>query len=157
MISSILVALLAFSAAAESALSPVKSLLKRVSPVNCPEGPLKENEYLYQRIRKVRALMLCDVILQFSFLNAIGILISQAFLEFSDAAADRQWNWMDSMYWAVQSTFAPAALVRVLLFQFCSPTNHYALASGNLPQLRQPSDMETIPCQNICGQCNYFT
>ena len=116
MIASILVALLAFSAAAESALSPVKTLLKRVSPVNYPDGPLKENEYLYQRIRKVRILMLCDVFLQFSFLNVIGILISQAFVEFADVDADRQWNWMDSMYWAVQSTFATADLTRAILF-----------------------------------------
>lgn len=108
MIASILVALLAFSAAAESAVSPVKSVLKRLSPVNYPEGPLKENEYVYQRIRKVRAIMLCDITLQFAFLNLIGICISQAFIEFSEVDADRQWNWMDSMYWAVQSKFSPA-------------------------------------------------
>ena len=105
MIVSILVALLAFSAAAESAVSPVKSLLKRLSPVNYPEGPLKENEYVYQRIRKVRAIMLCDITLQFAFLNLIGIFISQAFIEFTEVDVDRQWNWMDSMYWAVQSKF----------------------------------------------------
>lgn len=109
MIASILVSLLAFSAAAESALSPVKSLLKWISPVSYPEGPLKENEYLYQRIRKVRLLMLCDVVLQFSFLNIIGILISQAFIEFTDVDSDRQWNWMDSLYWAVQSKFVLAS------------------------------------------------
>ena len=102
MIASILVALLAFSAAAETAVSPLKSILKRVSPIHYPDGPLKDNEYLYQRIRKVRAVMLCDIAIQFVILNLIGIFASQLFIRYTEVAEDRMWDWADSAYWAVQ-------------------------------------------------------
>jgi len=105
MIVSILVALTALSAAAESAASPIKSLVKRIAkitPLRYPEGPLKENEYIYQRIRKVQAIMLCDVAFQFLMLNLVGIFASQIFIEYTEVDPDRQWDWIDSMYWAVQ-------------------------------------------------------
>ena len=87
-----------------AAASPVKAVLKRISPISYPEGPLKENEYVYQRIRKVKVIMLCDIVIQFTFLNLIGVLVSQAFIEYTEVDADRLWNWMDSLYWAVQTT-----------------------------------------------------
>ena len=107
MIVSMLVALLAFSAAAEKAVSPVKTFVKfiaRISPITYPEGPLEEGEYLYQRIRKVKWVALCDVMFQFVVLNGIGVLASQAFIEFTEVDPDRQWGWIDSVYWAVQTT-----------------------------------------------------
>jgi len=104
MLSALLVAILAFSAAAESAVSPIKGIVKRLWPIYYPEGPLKEHEYLYQRIRKVKAIMLADIVLQFFFLNFLGVLVSQAFVEYIVVDADHQWNWMDSIYWAVQTT-----------------------------------------------------
>lgn len=103
MVVALLVAIIAFSAAAESAMSPIKGFLLRFSPVHYPEGPLKDGEYLYQRIRQVKSVMIMDIAIQFTFLNLIGIFASQIFVLTAEAEA-RQWGWMTSIYWAIQTT-----------------------------------------------------
>lgn len=103
MVVSLLVAIMAFSAAAESAVSPIKAILLKFSPVHYPEGPLKEGEFIWQRVRRVKSVMLMDIAIQFTFLNLIGIFASRIFVLTAEVEA-REWNWMDSIYWAVQTT-----------------------------------------------------
>ncbi|CAB9527098.1 Two pore potassium channel [Seminavis robusta] len=107
MIAAIIVAITAFAAAADSALSPMKNLYKYIAhmtPLTYPEGPLQEGELLYQRVRKVTIISLFDVAFQFTVLNLIGIFASQLFVEYAEVDPERQWDWVDSMYWAVQTS-----------------------------------------------------
>lgn len=150
MIASVLIAILAFSAAAETAASPVKALIKRFSPLSYPEGPLKENEYLYQRIRRVKAVMLCDIVLQFTLLNFIGVVASQVFIEYTEVDETRMWNWMDSLYWAVQTTTTigygdyamPDYMRPMQIFYLTLSTYFTGSALGRLSSLKE--DLEKI-------------
>ena len=48
------VAVTAFSAAAESAFTRIKGVLRQFVPIHNIEGPFQDGEYLYQRVRKIR-------------------------------------------------------------------------------------------------------
>lgn len=155
MIASLLVALFAFSAAADSAVS--NSFAKRfakwvasISPLTYPEGPLKNDEFLYQRIRKVQFIALGDIAFQFFFLNLIGVLSSQAFIAYAEVDEDRKWNWMESMYWAVQTTttigygdYAMPDYMRWFQIIYLSLGTYFTgSALGKLSALKE--EMETI-------------
>ena len=100
---SLLVAIVALSAAAENVVSPIKAILLKFSPVHYPKGPLKEGEYLWQRLGRIRTVMIMNITIQFTLLNLIGIFASHFFVMTSDEK-DRAWDWMDSIYWAIQTT-----------------------------------------------------
>jgi hypothetical protein len=106
MIASLLVAILAFAAAADQAFSPLNGLLG--------ESWQKLNNYLtgkfftkgqllYQQIRRIQFVKIFEVILQFVLLNLLGVFVSRYFANHTDIQS-QQWNWMTSLYWAVQTT-----------------------------------------------------
>jgi hypothetical protein len=106
MIASLLVAILAFSAAADQAFAPLNGLLgESWQKLNgYMTGNIFTNgELLYQQIRRVKFVMIFEVILQFSLLNLLGVFVSRYFANHTDIET-QQWNWMTSLYWAVQTT-----------------------------------------------------
>uniref|UniRef100_A0A7S4KC64 Potassium channel domain-containing protein n=1 Tax=Odontella aurita TaxID=265563 RepID=A0A7S4KC64_9STRA len=56
---------------------------------------------LYQRIRLLKYVKLGDILLQFLCLNCVGVFFSRIFVN-RDPLMD--WTWMDSFYWAIQTT-----------------------------------------------------
>jgi hypothetical protein len=112
---SLLVALTAFSAAAERAFSPIKEFNKRVLfaiPVvggwsrrfiESMDGDLKEGELLYKRVRRMRIFAITEITIQFLTLNVLGLFVARIFVHVWDAdKAD--WTWMTTFYWSVQTT-----------------------------------------------------
>lgn len=99
-----LVAIFAFSAAAENAISPIKNCIKFIYPLNIPEGPLANGELLWHRLLKIRLFVVLDVSIQFVALNLVGILASRFFFIHTDSTTEEWWGWMDSWYWSVQTT-----------------------------------------------------
>ena len=115
MIASVLVAMTAFSAAAERAVSPIAEFNKRVLGsipalssfskhfMSTITGDLKEDELLYKRVGRMRLFALTEVTLQFVSLNLFGVFVARIFVLawHADKAA---WTWMTTFYWAVQTT-----------------------------------------------------
>ena len=115
MITSLLVAILAFSTAADQAFAPLNGLLgenfqKLYGYMNFQKlnGYMTGNRFtkgqlLYQQIRRVKFVLIFEVILQFTLLNLLGVFVSRYFANHTDIES-QQWNWMTSLYWAVQTT-----------------------------------------------------
>jgi len=61
-----------------------------------------EHELLYKRIKRVKRVKMLGILMQFVTLNVIGILLSQ--FCFFMSGNDNKWNWMTTLYWAVQTT-----------------------------------------------------
>jgi hypothetical protein len=106
MIASLLVAILAFSAAADRAFAPLSGLIGESWQKLCRYMTAKfctSGQLLYQQIRRVKFALIFEVILQFVLLNLVGVFVSRYFANHADIES-QQWNWMTSLYWAVQTT-----------------------------------------------------
>ena len=58
---------------------------------------------LYKQVRRLVALRVVELLFYFVTLNAIGVFAARGFVHFSDVP-EQQWNWMTTIYWAVQTT-----------------------------------------------------
>jgi hypothetical protein len=107
MIASLLVAIIAFGAAADQAFSPLSSLMgeswQKLCGYMTGDFFMSGGQLLYQQIRRVQFVMIFEVILQFTLLNLVGVFVSRYFANHTDIES-QQWNWMTSLYWAVQTT-----------------------------------------------------
>lgn len=104
MIASLLVAILAFGAAADHAFAPLSGLLgESWHKLNNYMKGNTSGKLLYQQIRHVKIVMIFEVILQFVLLNLLGVFVSRYFANHTEIES-QQWNWMTSLYWAVQTT-----------------------------------------------------
>lgn len=100
MVVSMLVAIVAFTAAANHAFSPIADLNRKFFDKFL--GDINELEFLHQRVRRVKFLKYFEIACQFSCLNLVGVFASRFF--FLNAPEDEKWTWMTSFYWSVQTT-----------------------------------------------------
>ena len=102
MIVSMLVLVTAFSAAAEKANegNPLDWLQRRVIEYFKRN---KQDQMLYARIRKIVWIKVSHIVVQFLFINLIGVFIARCFINASEEE-NQQWTWMTTFYWSVQTT-----------------------------------------------------
>lgn len=86
----VVVAVLAFSAAADSAFSPLGNFWEKLFDKII--GPPDPTAFLYKRVRRVKAVKLGEIFVQFFALILFGVLVSRIWVQ-------DQWTWMDSFYW----------------------------------------------------------
>ena len=110
MIVALLVAVTAFSAAAENAFSRLNGVQERI--ISFFTGDILEGKLLHQQMRKIKIVKLTEVLVQFFLLNLIGFLLTRFFV--GGYVAEPEWTWMTTFYWAVQTT------TTVGKFMFCS-------------------------------------
>ena len=101
MIVSVVVAAVAFSAAAGAAVSPFEKFVTRIS--HAIFGKDKENEFLYIQLRRAKFIVLSEISIQFFLLNLLGVFAARIAVAFEDDP-EKQWTWMTSFYWAIQTT-----------------------------------------------------
>jgi hypothetical protein len=58
---------------------------------------------LYKQVRRVVNIRVSELVTYFFLLNLVGIFASRIFIHYTDAE-EEQWTWMDSLYWAIQTT-----------------------------------------------------
>ena len=63
----------------------------------------KKDQPLYKQIRRLVALRIVELTSYFVVLNAVGVFVARAFVNRS-TNPDEQWDWMTTIYWAVQTT-----------------------------------------------------
>lgn len=103
MILSVIVAAVAFSAAAGAAVSPLENFIHRLCVYIF--GEEKPKEFLYKQIRRVKFMKLGEITIQFFLLNLLGVFAARIAVVLEDGSdPDKQWTWMTSFYWAVQTT-----------------------------------------------------
>lgn len=103
MILSVVVAAVAFSAAADAAVSPFEYYIHKICVFIF--GEEKAKDFLYKQIRRVKFMKLGEIAVQFFLLNLLGVFASQIAVGLEDGSnPDVMWNWMTSFYWAVQTT-----------------------------------------------------
>jgi len=105
MILALIVAVAAFSAAAEQAFSPLANYQDKLFCAFYDRilGKQKEDELLYKRIGRVRLVKMSQIFLQFVLLVMIGVCVSQAFPG-NEEDDGSEWSWMTSFYWSIQTT-----------------------------------------------------
>jgi hypothetical protein len=107
MLVALLVGYTVFASAAGAALGGldiggsgrVTSALFRPCVDNYDDGDVP----LYKQVRRVVYIRVMELVVYFFLLNLVGVFASRIFVFYSDAD-DEQWNWMDSLYWAIQTT-----------------------------------------------------
>jgi len=97
MIVALLVAVTAFSAAADNAFSKFGDWNEKI--VSFLTGNLLEGNLLHEKMRKLKVVKLTDIFFQFLLLNVIGMFLARFFVR-----SDPEWTWMTTFYWAVQTT-----------------------------------------------------
>lgn len=103
MIISLLVAVTAFSAAAENAFSGFSDLNEKL--LRIATRKLLKGEFLHQKIRRLKFIKLTDIIIQFTLLNVLGMFLARLFVRnYQVAEGAAEWTWMTTFYWAVQTT-----------------------------------------------------
>ena len=100
MIVALLVAVTAFSAAAENAFSRLNGVHERI--ISFFTGDLLDGKLLHQQMRKIKIVKLTEVCIQFALLNLMGFLLARFFV--GGYVAEPEWTWMTTFYWAVQTT-----------------------------------------------------
>ncbi len=96
-----------FSTAASSALSIVQingtgknsSILFRPFVRNIDDVRLS----LHERVRRIVIFRVAELIVWFVLLNLVGVFLARYFIVTSDVDS-QQWDWMTTIYWAVQTT-----------------------------------------------------
>ena len=58
---------------------------------------------LYKQIRRLIALRVIELSIYFFALNLFGVFVARFFIARSDVEG-QQWNWMTTLYWAIQTT-----------------------------------------------------
>lgn len=103
MILSVVVAAVAFSAAADAAVSPFENFIHKLCVYIF--GEEKEKEFLYKQIRRLKFTKLGEIAVQFFLLNLLGVFASRVAVVLEDGSdPDKLWTWMTSFYWAIQTT-----------------------------------------------------
>ena len=100
MLVSMYVSFSAFSAAASASLSPIDALFGKLFAVS---DARREEMFLHERIRRLRFIKLTELIVEILTFVAIGVFASRIAIRFEEDE-DKQWTWMTSFYWAVQTT-----------------------------------------------------
>lgn len=99
MLLSMVVAVIAFSAAAGATLSPLERLFDKIFD----RFKLDDERFLYKRIRRLKFVKIFELITQVFTFVLIGVFASQIAVQYEDNE-DAQWTWMTSFYWAIQTT-----------------------------------------------------
>jgi len=99
MLLAIIVAITAFSAAAERAYELSFSRLNRLVEFLIDNLTIKssDDKPLYQQMREIKIIKISEIVAQLLVLNLIGLFVSRAFVH-------NRWNWMTSFYWVIQTT-----------------------------------------------------
>jgi len=102
MILSVLVAAVAFSAAADAAVSPFENFIHKVCVFVF--GKEKPKEFLYKQIRRTKFTKLGEIAIQFFLLNLLGVFASRVAIRLEDGSnPDVMWTWMVSKIIASQA------------------------------------------------------
>ena len=101
MLLSMVVAVVAFSAAATVTLSPLEKFFDRI--FERFTGRSEDEQFLHERIGRVRLTKITELTIEIFTFIAIGVFAGRLAAHFEEDP-DRQWNWMTSFYWAVQTT-----------------------------------------------------
>ena len=96
MMGSVVVSIVAVSAAAGAVFVPFENWIHRALVYFM--GKEDVDEFLYKKMRRVRLMKLCEIVIQFFILNLFGVLADRldVFIHGYDVP------WMTSFYWAVQ-------------------------------------------------------
>jgi hypothetical protein len=95
------VAVIAFSAAADTALSPLENYSDKIFDRFQGKEDDKDT-FLYKRIRRAKFVKLTELFCQIFFFILIGVIASQIVVAF-EKDPEAQWTWMTSFYWAIQT------------------------------------------------------
>jgi hypothetical protein len=101
MIISIMVGAIVFSAAADMTFGGIFGW----NMFSWLDGNFSANkdQPLYKQIRRLVALRVIELTSYFVALNAVGVFVARAFVNRS-SNPDEQWDWMTTIYWAIQTT-----------------------------------------------------
>jgi Ion channel len=103
MLVTMLVAVMAFSAGAESAFSPLERVFEWIFDRAFHLEETKEkDQFLYQRIRRVKIVKCTELFIQIFTFILIGVVASQIAVYYEDDPAAK-WTWMTSFYWSIQT------------------------------------------------------
>ena len=102
MLIAMVVAVVSFSAAADTASTPIQRTVDRLFE-RFDANRVDSEEFLYKKIRRIKFIRLTEIfVLVFAFI-LIGVIASQVAVAFEEDP-EAQWTWMTSFYWAVQTT-----------------------------------------------------
>jgi hypothetical protein len=107
------VAVVAFTAAADLTTSPfhdtIRSVFRHLE--NPRNDAVAERLFLHQRLRRVKIVRLTEIFVEVLLFVLIGVVASQICVAFVDDddindvdGKSPKWNWMTSFYWAIQTT-----------------------------------------------------
>uniref|UniRef100_A0A6S8HY86 Potassium channel domain-containing protein n=1 Tax=Amphora coffeiformis TaxID=265554 RepID=A0A6S8HY86_9STRA len=94
------VAVTAFSATAAASLSPLENVFDRIFARWDVKG---DEMFLHDRIRRLKFLKFTELLVEIFTFIAVGVFAARIAIQYEDDP-DRQWNWMTTFYWAVQTT-----------------------------------------------------
>ena len=100
MLLSMVVAVIAFSAAAGATLSPLERLFDKLFERFKDQN---DEKFLYKRIRRLKFIKIFELLTQVFTFILIGVFASQIAIQYEENP-DAQWTWMTSFYWAIQTT-----------------------------------------------------
>lgn len=144
MLISMVVAVVAFSAVADTAFSPLETFFNKLFQRFSPK---KEKDlFLHERIKKIKFIKLFELSFEiFSFI-LLGVFASRIAVHFdNDPELGTDWTWMTSFYWAVQTTTTigygdlaqPESLRYFKIFYLLVSTALVGNALGNLGALKE--------------------
>jgi hypothetical protein len=102
MIVSLIVLVTAFNSAVGAAENPLDKL-QEIGIALFGGDKSSSDTFLYQRIRRVKAVKLSIIAIEFFTLNLLGVFAARFFVNASDVE-EEQWTWMTTLYWSVQTT-----------------------------------------------------
>ena len=101
MLLSMVVAVVALSSVASATFSPLENVFHRLFEKMTGRSP--EEQFLHERIRRVRLTKITELTASIAVFIAVGVFAARIAAHFEDDP-ERQWSWMTSFYWAVQTT-----------------------------------------------------
>ena len=103
MLVSMVVAVVAFSAIADSSFTPLERFFEGVFERFNPKED--QDLLLHQRIRKIKFVKIAELTVEVVTYIMIGVFATRIVIYFNDNPdEDTNWTWMTSLYWAVQTT-----------------------------------------------------
>ena len=104
MMVSVCVSILAFSAAASDAFSPLERFYAKYVSIFGDHQTVSGDD-LETKLRRIQRLKVGEILVHFVGLNMIGIVASRFFKgNLSGIHEGSEWTWGESVYWSVQST-----------------------------------------------------
>jgi hypothetical protein len=150
MMVSVCVSILAFSAAASDAFSPLEKFYEKYLSI-FGDDQVAGSEGLDTKLRRVQLLKIGEILAHFVGLNMIGIVASRFFKgNLSSIHENSEWTWGESVYWSVQSTTTigygdmtmSPEMKMFQVFYLCLGTFFVGNTLGKLARLK--ADMETL-------------